>query len=84
MKRTGIWILTLLLILGIVLVFTACGNVKEGTINDAVTIANVKTEIEKAFEGLSFASDLTVNSEQGVISFSVENATLICRRADGI
>ena len=71
MKKTAIPIVLLLLI-GLLLL-VACTNVSNETVTDTITIANLKSEVKSAFEKLTIASNLLIDSERGVISFSVEN-----------
>ena len=74
MRRKLILICLLLVVLS-VLVFAACGNVDNETVNDALMVSNMKTEIGRAFEGVTAVSDLLVDSERGVITCSVPNET---------
>ena len=72
MKKYYIVSLVLLLLIAC-FVFAACEGVDSTTVTDAVTIANMKSEVNKAFDKLSVADDVIVDSERGVVSFAVEN-----------
>ena len=73
MKKSA-WLIALLILLSFVFVFAACENIDNKTVSDAVTIANLKSEIGTALEKLTYASDLLIDSECGVVSFTVENS----------
>ena len=62
-----------ILLICCIALLVACGNVDTEVVNDAVTIANLKTDVGHAFDNLSIASELAIDSERGVISFTVEN-----------
>ena len=72
MKKSAIFF-AMLLLLSFCFVFVACTNVDTEVVNDAVTIANLKTEVGASFEKLSYISDFSIDSERSVISFNVEN-----------
>ena len=71
--KKRVWLIVSLILLSVCLVFAACENVSNETISDAVMITNLKTEIGTAFEKLSYARELSIDNERGVIAFNVEN-----------
>ena len=73
MKKVLVILAVVLLVMGC-FCFVACTNVDNETVSDAMTIANLKSEVNKAFDKLSYVTDLVIDSERGVISFSVENS----------
>ena len=74
MKKNRL-LIGLLLIALCAFVFVACGTVENETVNDAIRIANIKTEISRAFRDIVIVNDLLVDSERGVITCSVPNET---------
>ena len=68
----------LLVVLGVLLAaacfgLVACGNVDANIVGDAVTVSNLKKEVGQAFDTLSNVEGLAVDSDRGVVSFSVAN-----------
>ena len=72
--KKSLMVLTVLLLMIACFCFVACENVDNETVMDAVTIANLKTEVSKAIDELTYTSELMIDSERGLISFSVENS----------
>ena len=67
-------IIVLLVLFLTCFVFVACTNIGNETVTDAVTISNLKSEVGVALEKLTYSTDLLIDSERGVVSFTVENS----------
>ena len=75
MKKSHKFLLfTILILMTLLLTFAACNELGNSeTVNDVMTITAIKSEVSAAFNKLTVASDLAIDNERGVISFSVEN-----------